>query len=1023
MGVDVIMKSKRIIHISLIGILLTTSIGMLLNPAEASSSRVSIGMNGTPNYYAHLDEYEYAGDNSWISADIIADLNNDGVVEILTRRGGAYGYSEIQYMGYNVDYFIGSSDLDNDGIKESVLINTFSYYYTTHGEILIFNETALEWCSGDICEGGEETWDGWNGARIGDVDGDGLDEIVTITDKGGHIFGYNGVTYVQEWNGPMSEYPCYIDDVDNDGIEEIITIKGMREICVYGYNGSSYTQEWSYSGLGWSVDSGSVAVGDIDNDNLKEIIMLNRFYENGTDYSQFYVFKYNGVNYSQVWESDIFTGWAYIASVKDVDGDGFKEMIANTGFGYNGYRTARIFGYNDTAYTEENNFSLYGYISDVEDIDGGGCAEILVSYSNSHYVSIYGYDGNQYVKKWTSSELGWMSKELSVYIAGTGDVDGDGYKDLIVDGGYLCIFSIGKWPVPRLKVFRGYKNELVHFDASASFYYRNWAITNYFFDFGDGTNSSWVSTPNVTHYYSDYGTYDIKLKVRNVEGYESIQDDCKVITFRLEARPSVTPTSIYLYDMLYLNKSFLFNGSDSIGNISYYFFDFGDGNVSGWVNSSVITHKYLDFGVYHAKLKVKDVENIESNWSNITISVTHVPNQPPTSSISANPVVVEIGQPITFDGSESYDLYSLDWKEEGNVTEYFFDFGDGSDSGWTTHYSKSHLYMTSGVYTVTLKVKDNDGAISDSAYVMVIVGQPSTPGNQLPVVDAGSDVTVYENEPVLFDGSANDIDGYIIYYQWDFDGDGGYDWNSTKTGATVHGYAMNGTYYAELRVYDNQGGFSTGTRKITVKEGHAQTVTSSGGTVEYNNTIIIVPEGTVTQNVTFIITKISIEQPSGYILIGDVCRIETDVTSFAQPMTLILSYNESNLPAGVGEDDLAIYKKIGNDWVKLDSIVDKTNNTVSTVVTGFSDYAILYKKPSAGSETYEIPWLYIVISVIIIIALIGAGVGIKKKTAGKVKKSTIKISCPSCKTMFEVEEQERPFGVKCPKCGKEGMIK
>jgi len=25
--------------------------------------------------------------------------------------------------------------------------------------------------------------------------------------------------------------------------------------------------------------------------------------------------------------------------------------------------------------------------------------------------------------------------------------------------------------------------------------------------------------------------------------------------------------------------------------------------------------------------------------------------------------------------------------------------------------------------------------------------------------------------------------------------------------------------------------------------------------------------------------------------------------------------------------------------------------------------------------------------------------------------------------MFEVEEQERPFGVKCPKCGKEGMIK
>jgi len=291
----------------------------------------------------------------------------------------------------------------------------------------------------------------------------------------------------------------------------------------------------------------------------------------------------------------------------------------------------------------------------------------------------------------------------------------------------------------------------------------------------------------------------------------------------------------------------------------------------------------------------------------------------PIAIIFANPVVVEIGQPITFDASASYDL-------DGNVTQYYFDFGDGSNTGWINENSKSHLYTTSGVYTVTLKVKDDAGVIGTTS------------------------VTVTVCQPV-------------------------------------------------------------------------QTITPSGGAVVYINVVIMVPEGAVTQNVTFIVTKISTPNPSGYIIIGDVCRIETDVTSFVQPMTLILSYNESNLPAGVGEDDLAIYKKVGDSWVKLDSTVDKTNNTVSTVVTGFSDYAILYKKPSAGSETYEIPWLYIVILVSIIIALIGAGFGIKKKTAGKVKKSTIKISCPSCKTMFEVEEQERPFKVKCPKCGEEGTIK
>jgi len=394
----------------------------------------------------------------------------------------------------------------------------------------------------------------------------------------------------------------------------------------------------------------------------------------------------------------------------------------------------------------------------------------------------------------------------------------------------------------------------------------------------------------------------------------------------------------------------------------------------------------------------------------------------PNAIISANPIVVEIGNPITFDGSASYDL-------DGNVTQYYFDFGDGSNTGWIDEASKSHLYMTSGVYAVTLEVKDDDGAISTD-YVNVIVGQPSTPDNQLPVVDAGSDITVYENEPVLFNASANDSDGYIIYYQWDFDGDGGYDWNSTDTGVTVHGYAVNGTYYAELRVYDNQGGFSTGTKTIIVKEGYAQTVSISGGTVEYNNIIIIVPEGAATQNVTFTITKISTANPLGYIIIGDVCRIETDITEFNQPMTLILPYNESNLPANVSEDDLAIYKKVGNSWVKLDSTVDTINNTVSTVVTGFSDYAIFYKQVSIlpvvgciGCGFSEIPWLYIIILVIIIIALIGAGFGIKKKTSGKTKKNTMEIRCPSCKTMFEVEKQEKPFKVKCQKCGKEGTIK
>jgi len=64
------------------------------------------------------------------------------------------------------------------------------------------------------------------------------------------------------------------------------------------------------------------------------------------------------------------------------------------------------------------------------------------------------------------------------------------------------------------------------------------------------------------------------------------------------------------------------------------------------------------------------------------------------------------GQTITFDASSSYD-------PDGEITSYKWDFGDGwsfeSETGTVTH-----SYSSAGDYTVTLTVRDNDGAINTS---------------------------------------------------------------------------------------------------------------------------------------------------------------------------------------------------------------------------------------------------------------------------------------------------------------------
>ena len=88
--------------------------------------------------------------------------------------------------------------------------------------------------------------------------------------------------------------------------------------------------------------------------------------------------------------------------------------------------------------------------------------------------------------------------------------------------------------------------------------------------------------------------------------------------------------------------------------------------------------------------------------------------------------------------------------------------------------------------------------------------------NQLPTADAGNDKTVNAGDIVQFNGVGSDPDGSVVLYEWDFNGDGSYDWSDTASGSTTHIYNVAGTYTAVLRVTDNKGATDTDTVTITV---------------------------------------------------------------------------------------------------------------------------------------------------------------------------------------------------------------
>jgi len=179
-------------------------------------------------------------------------------------------------------------------------------------------------------------------------------------------------------------------------------------------------------------------------------------------------------------------------------------------------------------------------------------------------------------------------------------------------------------------------------------------------------------------------------------------------------------------------------------------------------------------------------------------------NIAPTASITVANTTVEEMTNILFDASGSTD-------SDGTIVEYTWDFGDGAKAGGM--YS-NHAFTSSGTYTVTLSVVDNDGA-NDITSITITVTAYVAPVNMPPVASFSvSDATVEVHTYIYFDGSAStDSDGTIVNYKWDF-GDG-----TNATGRYLnHYYTLPGIYTVTLTVLDNEAASNSSSVNITVTE-------------------------------------------------------------------------------------------------------------------------------------------------------------------------------------------------------------
>ncbi|MEM1540212.1 MAG: right-handed parallel beta-helix repeat-containing protein [Candidatus Bathyarchaeia archaeon] len=124
-------------------------------------------------------------------------------------------------------------------------------------------------------------------------------------------------------------------------------------------------------------------------------------------------------------------------------------------------------------------------------------------------------------------------------------------------------------------------------------------------------------------------------------------------------------------------------------------------------------------GPYHASLNPNGKGNpVGGDGVNLdfifflTAPIDYV-NSLPIAVLWADKIKVAPGDEVAFVGFESSD--------DGRVDQYYYSFGDGHDTGWTTLSIFFHNYATIGNYIARLQVMDDFGEVSSPASVTIYV--------------------------------------------------------------------------------------------------------------------------------------------------------------------------------------------------------------------------------------------------------------------------------------------------------------
>jgi len=269
----------------------------------------------------------------------------------------------------------------------------------------------------------------------------------------------------------------------------------------------------------------------------------------------------------------------------------------------------------------------------------------------------------------------------------------------------------------------------------------------YLFTWNDGTDSGWIGPYNsgavgaASHAWSTPGIKIIRAKAKDSRGMESQMTDVDpehslyILILSSDIghvnHPPLTPgrPSGNSTGSVGERLTFMANTTDPDPNDRIqYLWDWNNDSVTDYETdpahmyasgeNCVVTHVFNTPGVYHVRVKARDLDGLESGWSYakiVTITGNHPPSIPVIRSGPSRGLV-----------NTSYEFTANTTDIDGNNVSYNFSWGDGTYSGWTRFYRSgeiarvNHTWRRPGSYSVKVKAKDVYGAESNWSAVKTI---------------------------------------------------------------------------------------------------------------------------------------------------------------------------------------------------------------------------------------------------------------------------------------------------------------